>query len=127
VSYEINWEPRGVVKRYFGCLTGHDLLQAVVDTEADARFDDYRYVINDFLAIEAVDLADADIEQIAAIDKAAARINPNIRIAIVATLPEVLALANQYVDSPLGAYPTRVFARMTDARAWLGTVAALAS
>jgi hypothetical protein len=121
MNYEIIWEsPQGVVKRHFGHLTGNDVQTANTKIEADPRFDSLRYVINDFLGCTGVTVSSPEIEEIAAIDRSAAIINPNISIAILAILPEVIAAANAYANDTLTIYPTRVFCSMTDARAWLG-------
>lgn len=121
MSYELIWETRGVVKRFYGELTGQDMVQSVVDVEADPRFDICRYVINDFLPLEGIAPVDNVIDYIAAIDSAAAETNPNIRIAVVTASPEIIALATQYANSPLNAYPTRIFATLAEARAWIAT------
>lgn len=121
MNFEIVWEPpRGVVKRHFGHVTGNDVLAANTKTEADPRFDSLRYVINDFLGCTGVSVSSAELEEIAAIDRAAALINPNISLAMVAVLPEIVAAANAYANDTLTIYPTRVFCSMADARAWLG-------
>jgi hypothetical protein len=121
MNYEIIWEPpHGVVKRHFGHVTGNDVLAANTKIEADPRFDSLRYVINDFLGGTGVSVSSAELEEIAAIDRAAAIINPKIRLAMVATLPEIVAAANVYASDTLTVYPTCVFCSMADARAWLG-------
>lgn len=121
MGYEVSWEqPNGVVKRHFGQVTGRELMAAVVETEADPRFDTLRYVINDFRDCTGLSASATEIEEIAAVDKAAAAINPNIRIAVVATLPDVVAAANAYANDPMATYTTRVFASMNEARSWLG-------
>jgi hypothetical protein len=95
-------------------------MAAVSETEGDQRFDSLRYVINDFSGCISLNVMPSVVEEIAAIDHAAASMNRNIRIAIVATLPEVLAVANAYKSDPLHVYPTRIFGTMTEARTWLG-------
>lgn len=64
-----------------------------------------------------------EIEEMSAIDSAAALTNKNIRIAVVATNPDVLAAANTYASSSLTVIPTKVFCSMSEARAWLGQAA----
>lgn len=96
------------------------MLQSVIDTESDPRFDDLRFVINDFLDVQNISISSDDVEYISAVDRAAAVTNSNIRIAVVANRPEIIALADQYANSPMNAYPTRVFATLAEARAWLG-------
>lgn len=119
MSYELIWEPRGVVKRYYGVLTSTDLVEPVERTEADPRFDALRYVINDFVAVERLELAPFDVEYVAAVDHAAAKSNHNIWIAVVTTASDVIALVERYGELSQDAYPTRVFETMTQARAWL--------
>jgi hypothetical protein len=114
------WEqPNGLLKRHFGQVTGSEVLEANCKAEEDARFDTLRYVINDFLDCTGVSVSPNEIEEIAAIDHGAATSNPNIRVAIVATHPDVLAASTAYVTDPLCAFATRIFNSMDDARSWL--------
>lgn len=123
MGFELNWHPKGVTKHYFGWVTGEDLLRSLEQTEADEHFDSLRYVINDFLAIDGVLMETIHpelIEELAAIDKAASGMNPGIKIAIVATDPNVLNLAQAYVDSKFRSFPTRLFSTLAEAKVWLG-------
>ena len=54
MPYEILWEARGVVKRHHGFLAADELLAASREIQSDPRFDDLRYIINDFLDVEAM-------------------------------------------------------------------------
>ena len=119
MGYELSWESRGLVKRFFGDVTARQFIDAVIESECDARFDGLYHVINDFLAVESFVFTPDDVDYVAAIDKAAAVSNPHIRIAVVTCNPEIIALASQYAESPMNAYPTRIFAALADARAWL--------
>lgn len=123
MCYQIVWEPRGVVKRFFGHLTDHDMLQSVLDTESDSRFDDLRYVINDFSGITGSCVDTSTIEDISVADSGAARSNPSIRIAVVTSAPEIRRLSECYANSPLNTYETRTFATEAEARSWLNEVA----
>ena len=118
MAYEIIWEPRGVVKRFTGRVSEHDMLQSVVDTEVDPRFDTLRFVINDFLAIQGINTSTRVVEEISAIDSGAAASNPHIKVAIVTTSTDVTHLATAYINSPLNQYPTKIFATMAEARTW---------
>jgi len=120
MSYEIIWEPHGVIKRFSGQLTDQDLVQSVIDTEGNMAFDGLRYVINDFLAIDACSASASDVEEISILDKGASMSNPRIRIAVVTTSPEVVVLTEHYAKSPLCAYPIRIFRSLAEARTWLG-------
>lgn len=119
MAFELLWEPRGVYKRFYGYVTDAELMEAVVTIESDARFDGLRFVINDFLGIEGFSVSEDNVLTISAIDNAASRTNPNIKIAVVATDQRVHELANIYADSPLNAYPTEIFPNPDAARTWL--------
>jgi hypothetical protein len=119
LGYELHWEGRGVVKRYFGQVSGEELLAPVVATEADERFDMLRFVINDFLEAKSVVFTQADIDTIAAHDMGAAATNPYIKVAVVATQPEVIDLVQRYMQAAVRAYPTSIFSTMAEARAWV--------
>lgn len=121
MGYEIVWEePNGLVKRHFGHVTGKEVLDANCNIEKDSRFDALRYVINDFSECVGVSASITEIEEIAAIDYAAAASNPNIRLAIVATHPDVLVASARYISNPVSPFPARIFDSMDDARSWLG-------
>ncbi len=120
MSYKLSWKVRGVIKHFSGHLTDKQLMQSVIDVEGDSRFDSLRYVINDFREVISVSVDNTVVEEIAAIDMSAAKTNPNIRIAIVATSPEIITASEQYAYSPFNAYPTRIFSSMEEANSWLG-------
>jgi hypothetical protein len=118
MSYEVLWEARGAVKRFWDVVSSEDMIRSVVETEADARFDNLRYVINDFLDVSRIAFSAEDINDISTMDLGASRTNATIKIAVVATLAELVAFAEQYANSDLNVYPTQVFATMDEARAW---------
>ena len=119
MSYEIHWEPRGAIKRFWGDVSSNDVIRSVVETEADARFDSLRFVINDFREVALITFSAVDVGEIAVMDLGASRTNPAIRIAIVAVAPDLIELGHQYANSPLNVYPTKIFATMDEARAWV--------
>jgi len=119
LGYELHWEDRGVVKRYFGQVSSEELLAPVVATEADKRFDTLRFVINDFLEAKSIAFTQADIDLIAAHDMGAAATNPNIKVAVVAAQREVIDLVQRYMQVAMRAYPTSIFSTMAEARAWV--------
>lgn len=119
MGYELIWEPRGVHKRFYGQVTDGDISGSVARIQGDRRFDALRYVINDFLDGTGHQVPLAAVEEIAAIDDAAAISNPHIRVALVAATPEFVELVNQYAGSTMKLYPTRVFSSLDEARIWL--------
>jgi hypothetical protein len=116
---EVTWELRGAYKKFVGHITDHDLVHSVTSVHENPRFDELRYVINDFLDIEGFDVAEDTVKYIAAIDKAAAHTNPHIKIAIVLTDVQAAMLAQHYTNSPWTVYPTRIFPSVEQARTWV--------
>ena len=119
MAFELVWEPRGVYKRFYGHVTGDELMEAVTQVEGDPRFDDLRFVINDFLEISGFAVTEDNVLMVSAIDNAASTSNPNIIIAIVAADLQIQALARLYAVAPLTVYPTEIFLTIHDARAWI--------
>ena len=120
MSYEIIWKPGGVIQRFFGYVDDEELMQGVVEIEGSPQFDGLRYVINDFLEVTGISAGTGRVEEIAAINRAASLSNRKIRIAVVATHPKVVALADHYARSPMSVYPTRIFPTIAEGRACLG-------
>lgn len=48
MPYQVMWEPRGVYTRYYGSVTGADMLGNIEDVCRDDRFERHRYHILDF-------------------------------------------------------------------------------
>lgn len=120
MPYRLDWElPHGVVKIFYGEISGQELLESVIAVEGSPHFDRLRYVLNDFRACTGLSLAAEEAEEMTAIDRGAAITNSAIVIAIVAEDPGLLAAARDYADAPLNPYPTRVFTQMEAARQWL--------
>ena len=119
MSYEIIWEPKGAIKRFFGDVTNIDLLESVEKIESDHRFDNLRYVINDFLACTTFSFDGSVVEDISVLDNGASVSNPDIKVAVVATAPDIVTATKQYAESPINAYETRIFSTLAESRLWL--------
>lgn len=114
------WEKSGVYRKYNDRINGEDIIQATEEVHSHALFDTFRYVINDLLQVTEHDVTSKDIITLAAIDKAAALTNPNIKIAIVATMPTIQMLASLYGDLTSNSpYKTEIFMNLDEARIWV--------
>lgn len=114
------WESRGVYRQADGVLNGSELLQSVIEVEGDSRFDEIRYVINDFSMVSEFKISNADILAISAMDKASAYTNSNIKIALVTgehQLEEIYSQYNNMFETP--PYPNRLFRTLEEARLWV--------
>ncbi|KKK75535.1 hypothetical protein LCGC14_2872750 [marine sediment metagenome] len=126
MPYQISWEKKGVVQKFHDVITPIELISCNENVYGDSRFDAIRYQILNLTEVRTVDLTDPDkaiqlVRRIAATDRAAAKSNPNMKIAIVASLEILGSLANLYSselsDSP---WLSDVFETETEAREWLG-------
>lgn len=118
MSYELIWEPRGVLRKFTGNLTFSDVMSSSVTVESDPRFDDIRYVISDFSGVKTTEIGRDDIAEIVAIDAAAARSNKRIQGAVVVADGTMLTLVLDYVNSPMNTYPVFFFGSLESARSW---------
>lgn len=104
MPFELAWEPRGVVITYSGLIVAEDVLECHRRIAADVRFDDLRYAIVDTLPVRSISLSGADVEEIDAFLRGPACTNPSIRVAFVATHPNVQRALKYY-----GALADRAF------------------
>jgi len=120
MPHTTTWEPRGVVKHFWGYVTGSEFADSVDEIACDPRFDDLRFSINNFLDIEGHSIDERAIERIAVTRIGSIRSNPNIRV-IVITTDETVAQFKPLIEAPRfgRTYDTIVFDCMTHARQWL--------
>lgn len=124
MPYEHTWEPKGVLRRLWGQVTGPEFVRAAEELAAHPRFDEFRYLLNDFREATGHSIDERALENLAAIRFGSMFTNPRIRVAVVSSHPDVLALVGATQRLPLkGSHPTAAFDTMEQARAWLATPA----
>lgn len=116
MPYELTWEPKGIYRRYFGTITGKELIASIVATQADARFDHLRYAVSDFSAVERFELDEDHLARMAAMQFGAFHSNPNVKAAIVVSTPAMLAAFERFGALGGTPYPVEVFASVAAAR-----------
>ncbi|MEJ2534225.1 MAG: hypothetical protein P8008_01805, partial [Gammaproteobacteria bacterium] len=93
------------------------------DVEGNPRFNLLCYVINDLLEVVEHDLSPRNIEVLAAVDRAAALSNPNLKIAVVSTMPEVQDMYSPYTEIKADIpFFCEQFTRIDEARKWVEEV-----
>lgn len=122
MPYEIIWETRGVVKRHHGFLAGHELVAASREIQGDPRFDDLRYIINDFLDVDDHAVDKAAIEYFACLRIGAAQVNRQVLSPFVATRDPGLAIGSLLQEPNYeNGHPVSIFPTLADARAWVSS------
>ena len=121
---EITWEPRGLLVTYQGKITCVELSAVVRRFQSDERYDTIRYILHDCTGCTGASYTQTCLEDLAATDGAAAISNPRVRVAVVATHPEMLAFTRQYLSVGLHRRELRVFSTLEQARDWASILAA---
>lgn len=113
------WESEGVHRVFVGRADCAEFLDSLRQVYGDPRFDDVRYVINDFTACTELSMDPEAIREMSAMDLAASYSNPRIRIAIVGTSELFETGIAAYAGVGLSPYPLQLFASLDDARRWI--------
>ena len=120
MPYEIEWTKKGVRWKFFGIVTSEEALQSNLAIYGDSRFDTIRYQIADFSEVEELRLDEKDMKKIAFLDKAAARSNARISVAIIAPSVRAKQILADYAkysyDTP---WNTKLFETAEDAGNWI--------
>lgn len=119
MNYKLIWEPHGVVIRFSGTITINDIVEASVDYEKDWRFDNLFYVIADYTQIASCTSKPEQIDEVWIVDAGAKMSNNRIKKAVVATSPEVIAMAEHYKGSLGSPFPVKCFNTEIEAREWI--------
>jgi len=120
MPYSLSWEPRGVCRRFHGDVSIAERLASFEAICRDPRFDELRYTLTDYRAVEAYEVSSAATREIAAFHLAPHRSNPRIRIAAVAVRPDVVAAIRDFMAQGLAPQPYELFTSERAARRWLG-------
>jgi len=120
VPYETTWEKTGVYWRFYGHVTGEQVMATSMAVYGDTRFDNMRYQIVDCLEVDQWDLTKEQLVEIAAMDRGAAVSNPRVKVAVIATDSKILDVNKVYgEESKDTAWETEMFENLDDARKWV--------
>ena len=119
MSYKIEWHDSLNICKFSGDTNGTEIEECNDIVHGDAKFDDLRCSIWDFGDVEDFDFTVEQCIRIAALDTAAAKTNPRINVAIIATKDIVETIINLYEAEMLSSpWETRVFKNMDEALSW---------
>ena len=97
MPYTNKWESKGLHRTFTGTITGREVLNSNLSVQGDSRFDEIRYVLNDFTGINGFDISDLHVEEVSTIDNVAAKANSQLKIIIVANDPGFLKFVEMYL------------------------------
>lgn len=120
MACEMVWEPDGVVKRFSGPVTSDEFVWSVKQSQSDSRFDETRYIINDFSQVTSNSISDRCLTEVAALNYGAYASNPNSRIVFV-TLDEGFSerIRRTLMSPDMASYAVEICPTIEEARDWL--------
>lgn len=117
---ESKWEGRSLYRRFHGQVEAEEILTSNDAIYGDPRFDDLRCLYADFVDADDVRIDTQQLKRLAALDDAASRTNPRVKLAITVVADHLIELANVYkVQSARGGWTVEVFSDRADAEAWM--------
>ncbi len=122
MPYELIWEDRGVLFRFWDVVTDDQLVQCNLDVYADPKFESIEYELAIFPDSMVFEASVATVRRVAEMDVEASGRNPKIVVAIVATQRVIRGLANLYrlqTEATGGLWKTAHFKTEEEARRWL--------
>jgi len=122
MSYQTIWETKGVLWQYTGIVTTHDVVNSNNEFYGDPRSEDIFYQLVDGSQIEKLELDESALELLAATDYAAALTIRQLKIAFVATRPEIIAFFQTYIDHANefnSNWQYKTFNNIDSARRWI--------
>ena len=122
MPYQLTWEPSGVYRRYSGDVSIAERRASLEEICSNPRFDDLRYSITDYLAVDKYEVTKASTAEIAALHIGPLTTNPRIVIAAVADRPDIVAAIRDFMDLAFTNAPYRIFGSVDEARQWIKTV-----
>lgn len=119
MPYELQWEPRGVYRRYYGHVTIDERQRSFDEICADPRFNDLIYTITDYLGVEGYEITPEATEDIAAQHSLPLLRNPNIIIAAAVVDTQIVGAIEHFIAVKRFSQPYRMFPSVEAARAWV--------
>ncbi len=119
MPYSISREKSGLLTKWWGSASNSELIQMQQYLHAHPDFELLRYSLHDLSECDYFAWSHDEAAVSSALDGAASRTNPRLKIAIVGANSEVLKSIDAYMNIGLSPYPLRIFAFMDEARVWV--------
>lgn len=96
LPYTIKYEPNGVYVAFSGQISFKDILQATYDFWQQPDFEYMDYEIFDYLTVTSLEVSEYDAIEMAVRDDVASKTTRRSKIAIIATLPDIIEQTEIY-------------------------------
>lgn len=120
MSYQLIWKEKGVTAEFKGAINYSELRETLSKFYGDSKFDKINYLIINLLQVVKLDMTDSDLHVVGAMDAAAAKSNPKIRIAVITNNETILNLFASYEKGAnRSPWEVKYFPSVNDANKWL--------
>ncbi len=96
MPYEVIWEDRGVLLRFWDVITDEELVQCNLDVYSDPKFESMDYELVKFSDSVVFKPSGSSIRRVAEMDAEASLRKPTVVVAIVGSQMVLRGQANQY-------------------------------
>jgi len=119
MPYSIEWDKKVVRCTFSGNVSGKELIDCNMSIYGNPNFDDIRLRIFDMLNVTEISFNRDDVIIVAAYDRAATKVNPRVKCALVSADQVFYKLSDVYqnenVDSP---WESKAFHTLSEALEW---------
>lgn len=121
MPHTLAWEDKGVYWKYYGHVSGDEVVEASASIYGDPRFDNLHYKLVDFTDVEILDMSAEQILKIASQHDAARLSNPKIKNALISNTNTEQALI-QFRDffNERESWEVQIFENIKEANDWIG-------
>lgn len=120
MTFNIKWGKKVVYVKFRGIVTAQDLIDANNYLISNSEFENIHNQIFDFDEITGFFISKGDIEMIAAMDKAQAEWNKEMKVAVVTTDEQVIEINKKYKKILEGSgWEIKDFKTLKEAQEWI--------
>lgn len=120
MTFNINWDKKGVYVKFRGDVTAQDLIDANNYVISNAKFEAINYQIFDFLHIDNFTVTSYDINIIGTMDRGQIDFKEKMKVAIVTQDDHVIEITKEYEQLMDGTqWETKILPSFEDAKEWV--------
>jgi len=114
------WEETGLYRKFYGEISGDDILESNFEVQGHEKFSTIKYIINDFLDVTEYSIKMSHTKAYATSDDIISKEKGALNIAIVVNKPGLIELAKNYQKQMVdNMFKCEIFSTLEDARSWV--------
>jgi hypothetical protein len=120
LTYSITWDKKTVYCKFYGEVSGQELVECNMSMYGNPNLDNTRFQVFDMLDVTKAIFSPNDVKKVAAFDRAAAKIWPRMKCALVSTNQIALELSKIYQNEiHRSTWEGKSFQGINEALEWL--------